>query len=64
MLPCLISHASRPSRHAARRAFTSTVYRVKLRCLLLGLGVWSWSSSLVGRTWETLVSVVEEALFA
>ncbi|KXZ48573.1 hypothetical protein GPECTOR_26g476 [Gonium pectorale] len=44
-------------------AFTRLGYRLRLRSLLLGLGVWSWGSSLVGRTWDTLVSLLEEALF-
>ncbi|GLC68771.1 hypothetical protein PLESTF_000735000 [Pleodorina starrii] len=46
------------------RSFSSLSYRARLRCLLLGLGVWSWSSAIVGRTVGTVVTLLEEALFA
>lgn len=45
------------------RAFTNAWYRRRLHVLLLGLGAWSWGSAVVGRTWETLLSVFGEALF-
>eukprot|EP00198_Chlamydomonas_reinhardtii_P006337 XP_001695673.1 predicted protein [Chlamydomonas reinhardtii] len=45
------------------KSFTSAAYRAKLRAVLLGLGLYAWGSSLLGRTWDALLSVFGEALF-
>ncbi|GLI59471.1 hypothetical protein VaNZ11_001354 [Volvox africanus] len=45
------------------RSFTSLAYRTQLKCRLVGLGIWSAGSSVLGRLLGTMVSLVEEALF-
>ncbi|GIL77243.1 hypothetical protein Vretimale_3082 [Volvox reticuliferus] len=45
------------------RSFASLGYRTKLKCRLVGLGIWSVGSSVLGRLLGTVVALVEEALF-
>ncbi|KAG2440120.1 hypothetical protein HXX76_004234 [Chlamydomonas incerta] len=61
-LPPRRPNPNRPT-YYLHKTFASAAYRAKLRAALLGLGLYAWGSSLLGRTWDALLSVFGEALF-